>query len=290
MIALVTGQPGSGKSYYAVREIWQALEAGRYVATNVEMTSDWAAKMARGNAARRCIPGRVARIERSYRERLYMTHDLDELFRLRLPGTGEARGLCVLDEAHNWLNARSWRDDDRGPAVRWFTQHRKLGWDVLLITQTAETIDRQVRSLFEYHVHLRNLRRMKVLGLPVVPFTMFMAIWQWHGVQSKSIAKRQAYRLNKTIARTYDTLATSHGLEDDAAEAGLIYLGNGATLPAPSAPVPPARANALPAPLHGRAVAGTAARAAGRLRRPRTPDIAPPPRPRRFDDVTGQPL
>ncbi|MFN8131542.1 MAG: zonular occludens toxin domain-containing protein [Solirubrobacteraceae bacterium] len=59
-----------------------------------------------------------------------MSHDLQELFRVRMPGRREGRGVMVLDEAHNWMNSRLWKDTDRLELVRFFSQHRKLGWDV----------------------------------------------------------------------------------------------------------------------------------------------------------------
>ncbi|MFN8131541.1 MAG: hypothetical protein U0R70_08335 [Solirubrobacteraceae bacterium] len=85
-----------------------------------------------------------------------------------------------------------------------------------------------MRTLFEYHVTLRNLRRMKVAGIPVSPVNLFLAIWKWNGAGG-AVVKRQTYRLNST-AKLYDTLAVSHGLEDDDDDA--IWL------PRPSAPSP----------------------------------------------------
>ena len=46
MLVLVTGTPGAGKSYYAVRTALGALEAGKFVATNVQLTDDWAERYA----------------------------------------------------------------------------------------------------------------------------------------------------------------------------------------------------------------------------------------------------
>jgi hypothetical protein len=227
VIALVVGAPGAGKSYYCVSEILDALEAGKYVATNVELMPGWALAMAKSNFLRRLVPGRVRKTAADYERRLHVTHDLDELFRLRLQPCGscggckrgarcskEGRGRMILDEAHNWMNSRNWRDGDRDVIVRFFTQHRKLGWDVYLISQDENNLDRQVRTLYEYLVKLRNLRRYKVLGIPIVPFNFFLAIWTWND-RSGSIVKRQGRRLRRKIARLYDTMATSHGLDDD---------------------------------------------------------------------------
>lgn len=253
MIELVTGKPGAGKSYYSVRAIHQALERGQLVATNVELSEGWAANMARANGFRRLIPGRVRKVEQRYARSVYVTADLAEIGRLRLAGCGrcktckagkvcakEGRGLLVLDEAHMWLNARTWDQDDAGRGlgrdaavrqrlaiVRLFTQHRKLGWNVVLITQDEANLDTQVRRNFEYHTHLKNLRRFRVAGLvPLVPFNLFVAIRHWHD-SAKSVVGRQVFTLNRRVARCYDTMATSHGLEPDAED--VIVLGGPAT-------------------------------------------------------------
>lgn len=248
MITLVTGKPGHGKSYYAVRQIRDALDRGQIVATNIELREGWSRTFANSNAVRWLIPGRRAKVAQRDAEHVYVTHDITEMGRLRLPACGrcegcrqrgvcrkEGRGLMVLDEAHNWLNSRTWDQDDEGrevtkaqavrnrlSIVRLFSQHRKLGWDVLLLTQDEGNLDTQVRRNFEYHTHLKNLKRYRVLGLmPVVPFNFFIAVTTWHD-STKSRVGTTSFMLNRRIARCYNTMATSHGLELDDADA--IYL------------------------------------------------------------------
>lgn len=221
MIVLVTGPPGSGKTYYTVRKVCDSLERGKFVATNVDFHDGWTDKLARGNVLRWLIPGRRAAMAERFAERTYVTPNLDELFRLRLPGKGESRGVMVLDEAHQWMNSRLWKDTDRLRIVQFFSQHRKLGWDIYLVTQDANNIDRQVRSLFEYHAQLRNLKKMRVLGVPVTPVNLFLCIWKWHAAQG-AIVKREAYRLTGR-AKYYDTMAQTH-LPDWDGDDDLIYL------------------------------------------------------------------
>jgi len=245
-IAMVTGAPGSGKSYYVVREIVAALEKGKLVATNVELQPGWALSIARLNMIRRLIPGRCARVAAEYERRVFITPDLEDLFRVRLAGEGEARGVMVLDEAHNWINARTWDSDETGKTagkgeavrrrlaiVRFFSQHRKLGWNILLITQDEANIDRQVRSLFEYHVKLKNVRNFKVMGVRVCPCNLFVALWFWND-KSRTRVKVQSYRLVRRVARLYDTMALSHGLED--VELEPIPLPRPRAVPVPPAP------------------------------------------------------
>lgn len=219
MIAIVTGPPGAGKSFYAVRKAIDSLERGKYLATNVPLREDWVERAVNRHPLRWAIPGRRRSLQRKWAARTFHSQELHELLSVRLRGRDEGRGVMVLDEAHRWLNARTWKDEDRLALLRFFSAHRHYGWDLYLITQDINNIDRQVRALFEYHVTLRNLRRMKVLGVPVSPVNFFLAVWQWHAASS-AVVKREAYRLNYA-AKLYDT----HGLAADLAEDdGAIWL------------------------------------------------------------------
>jgi adenosyl cobinamide kinase/adenosyl cobinamide phosphate guanylyltransferase len=252
VIVLVTGPLGSGKSYYAVRKIVDAAESGKAVATNVPLVEDWPKRVANHHPLRWVIPGRRRELREKLERSIHIVDPaspdgLQELFRLRLHGRGESRGVMVLDEAHQWLNARLWRAEDRLEIVSWFRMTRKLGWDVYLISQDAESIDRQVRAVFEYHAALRNLRRMKVAGIPVSPINLFLAIWQWHSA-GKAVVKREMFKLNYT-KRLYDTMGL-HGVDDAPEDA--LWLPRTAA-PAPAAPpasasgsAPEARAAAPP--------------------------------------------
>ena len=281
-IALVTGAPGAGKTYYAVRRIKAALESGQMVATNIELAAGWAEDIARSNLLTRLVPGRVRKRAAEYRRRVLVSADLSQLFAVRIAGCRkcdgckrhgtcrrEGRGVMVLDEAHNWINGRTWDVDESGSSardakgaavrrrlevVRFFSQHRKLGWNVDLITQSAESLDAQVRRLMETHVRLRNIGRFKVAGIRIFPVNLFIAIHIWND-PSKSILKRDVYRLVRRTARLYDTMALSHGLDDDDADdQARIVLPRPRSEAPPSGTLPPSpRAGTgipLNAPVH----------------------------------------
>jgi len=220
MISLVTGTLGSGKTYWSVRKIEESLRAGKSVATNVRLVDDFAERIAARSP--RCWFSKtrreryVARLRRYY----FYSDDLDELFAVRLAGRGEGRGVMVLDEAHGWMNSRLWNDNRRLEIVRFFTQARKLGWHVFLITQNENSIDRQVRILFEYLIRLRNMKRLKLAGIPVLPMNLFLAIHQWNGA-GNAITGRDWYRLTWQ-KNLYDTHEIHHGLDDVDAAPGVV--------------------------------------------------------------------
>jgi zona occludens toxin (predicted ATPase) len=222
-MAIVEGPPGAGKSYSAVRRIAAALDRGLPVASNIALVDGWEERLAKANPFRRVIPGRVAEQAAAYRKLFYSSADIEDLMSVRLKGTKEGRGVMVLDEAHVWLNGRSWKDGDRKRMLRFTSAHRHLGWDIYLITQRAESIDTQVRALAEYRILLRNLKRVKVAGLPIFPMNLFVAIWTWESLPG-TIVKREVYRLN-SIARIYNTLALAAA--EDLLPADPIWLPHG---------------------------------------------------------------
>lgn len=78
--------------------------------------------------------------------------------------------LYVIDEAHLFWNARSWQNT--GPAVMFYnSQHRKIGDDVLLISQHVMNVDKQMRSLVQDYTYIRNHRKERfALFFRSIPF------------------------------------------------------------------------------------------------------------------------
>jgi hypothetical protein len=232
---MVTGPLGAGKSFYGIRKACDALEANKFVVTNFAMAPGWTERVANRNAFRWLLGRRRRRLADRWARNFYKVDSLQELIRVRADGQGEGRMVVVIDEAHVFMNARTWRDEDRMRLVEWASASRKLGADVYLITQDLQSLDRQVRDRLTYHVTLRNLKQFKVIGIPVVPFNFFLAIWQYHAA-GKAIVKREAYRLN-WMAKLYDT-------HDLGAFASLVEPEDVIRLPLP-APAPPPAATVI---------------------------------------------
>ena len=69
--------------------------------------------------------------------------------------------------------------------LNFFVQHRKLGYNMILISQNDRQIDRQIRSLFEYEIKHRKVNNFKIGKL--IPVSAFASITYWYGVNEKNL-------------------------------------------------------------------------------------------------------
>lgn len=116
----------------------------------------------------------------------------------------EGHSLLVIDEAGVYFNARDWQVsvNTRKEWIKFISQSRKFGYDVVLIAQDARMIDRQIRSMAEYtvkHVKLRNYKWLKL-----IPWQIFAAVSYWAGGSFKGSLSFVLF--NPLIARRYDTM------------------------------------------------------------------------------------
>lgn len=141
---LITGKKGNGKSIFAVGVIFDALAAGKKVATNLDINLE-----ALGNPYSKKtlirLPDRPT------------VEDFEAIGRGQDGVVEDDNGVIVLDEVSTIFNARSWGDKARQPILDWLVHSRKYGWDVYMIAQGQEQIDKQLRtSLLEYWVQVKR--------------------------------------------------------------------------------------------------------------------------------------
>lgn len=153
-VYVVQGKLGTGKSKFAVGKIREALLAGRRVATNLDLYMD-------------------GLMPPQHRASVIRIPDKPTGAQLDMIGHGnpdsydeDNNGVLVLDELASWLNARQFQDKNRAGLIDWLIHARKKGWDVYLIVQHADMIDKQVRTaLAEYMI--RCVRADKI-RIPIV--------------------------------------------------------------------------------------------------------------------------
>jgi adenosyl cobinamide kinase/adenosyl cobinamide phosphate guanylyltransferase len=211
-ITIVDGPLGSGKSYYAVRLLEEALWRGRPVSTNVELVEDWADIIAR----HRILVGpnreqrRQAHAQRMRSLYYYSDDVVDVLYAdIEWPdgrAIKENDGLMVIDEAHSVLNNRLFAEEGRKELVDRIRQLRKRGWECDVITQHVESVDKHVRDAGTYRVELVNWKRRYWW----FPFNLFLALRFFAGDKTagkgRKPMERSLYRMDVYIASLYNTM------------------------------------------------------------------------------------
>lgn len=223
MIRAVVGKLRSGKTCHSVCELTDALLDGKPVATNIRLVDGWEYRLARRRLVtklrgKQAVEQEAARL----RSRYLFSRDLDELQAVELgcsvcglsrsencghsDGFREQRGLWVLDEAHEVLNARTWSQEDRNRQVQWISLAGHRGWKVLLITHDIESLDRQIRARVTDIEYVRDLRQVQIAGIPLVPVPVFLLIRVWNaGSGAKRHISRRRVRMLDDRAKLYDT-------------------------------------------------------------------------------------
>lgn len=198
----VEGKLGTGKTKFAVWQAQQAMLEGRRVASNVDL-KPWLMVNRRGVSYCR-IPDKPS------------AHDLEAIGHGNPDSYDEERnGVLILDELGTWLNSRSFQDKQRAHLLDWLIHARKFGWDVFLIVQDAQMIDKQVReSLLEYRCRCMRFDKVKV---PIIGGILGAFVKRWgylprmHNVAARVgdgpgaiVAERWTYR-GDDLHACYDT-------------------------------------------------------------------------------------
>lgn len=206
MITAYTGLPGSGKTLHVMREALWAARRGQGIVTNVAI--DWGAA------------GIHPRGGYAYMPTLGIDAGPDDVMgartvrRAMASGGGEGRWLIVWDEAQIALGSRDWNAAGRREWLRWFAEHRKVGANVILVTQDLSGLDKRVRGLVEYETIHRNATHARgVLGVlaaifPMPPIVAAVTYWavmgRGRGARTGAewiIGTKRLYGMYNTCAR-----------------------------------------------------------------------------------------
>lgn len=238
MILLLTGTPGSGKSAAAVDMGLEHVCNGGVVVSNFELTNDWFDKLARFHWSTWFSADRRRRRGSMLRDRWWSYRTLDDLWHIPdqfccylssgMRKQFEGRYLLIIDEAQLIFNARSWQRNF--PWIEFFSQHRKLGYDVILIAHDDQMIDSQVRSFIELRIQLRNMRHI-FLPIPFLKISvsqlffcrnLIHARWRYYGTAllGGEAFRNRLHRLSLWKLKLYDSLRLFR--EGDDAGAGSL--------------------------------------------------------------------
>lgn len=190
MIWLYSGTPGSGKSYHALKDILAKVkrkennkvianfpvDCGKYQSNfiykdNTEITISYLVQFARDN------------------------HKIGI----------ENQTLVVIDEAGVKFNCRDGFSGTtskiRMEWLKFFAQHRKLGYNFILVAQSDKQLDKQIRLNLEYDVIHKKINNF----FWFLPITTFLAVSRWYGQKMK--VGHEVIIFSKRVARKYDSYA-----------------------------------------------------------------------------------
>ncbi|HFJ3371659.1 TPA: zonular occludens toxin domain-containing protein [Salmonella enterica] len=126
----VTGKLGAGKGLYCDYEMVKYYREGRRVVTNYPVDTHLLGPDSVNPVT--VLPAHPR------------PQDLQALGRGCPDEEKEKFGAVFLDEAGTWLNSRTYGDKNRLALIDWFIHSRHLGWDVFIIVQNEEMIDKQI--------------------------------------------------------------------------------------------------------------------------------------------------
>lgn len=221
---MYTGSVGSGKSYHATELGLQWIKRGKHVVANFP-------------------------IKKKKRRTKFMQHIEDKMFarwiympEITVPKLialsiekgwlgKESQCLLLIDEAGVYFNSRDWQIAGQA-RMRWIkfgSQSRKMGYDIIFVCQFDRMIDRQIRSLAEYEVkHLKANNSFMFRFLSIFRITLFLYVYRWYQTKLKANLRFGIYK--PWIANRYDTMRTFN-LDELIDEIRKMY--DGTIVPAP---------------------------------------------------------
>lgn len=204
MIYLYSGTPGSGKSLHTARVIYYSLKRGCPVVANFPINLDK-------------IKGR--RTEFIEKDNFSLTPDfLIEYARDFFHGKPVKEGslLLVIDECQLMFNAREWNIKGRADWLSFFTQHRKYGYDIILVAQFDRMIDRQIRALIEYEQIHRKVSNFGIKGKILSLFAcgkLFVSVKVWYPMKEK--VGSEFFKAHKRYYSLYDTFNSFSSVSEE---------------------------------------------------------------------------
>lgn len=179
MISLYSGTPGSGKSLHIAQRIYHGLRRGRPTICNFEVNL-------------KSIKNNFKSLPFLYLDNTEMTANrLIEYSKNFWKGKSKIKEdsiLLVIDECQLLFNSRDWQQKGRKEWLSFFSQHRKYGFEIVLVAQFDGMVDRQIRSLIEYNVIHRKASNFGIFGkiFTILSFgSLFCAVRIWYPLNER---------------------------------------------------------------------------------------------------------
>lgn len=220
MLSLYSGTPGGGKSYHATHLGLEWVRKGKYVIANfpIKMPEKFIFKFERKiweNMLERWL----------FVEEITVAYLISKSFEMGWFGH-ESKCLILIDEAGVIFNARDWQvlAAERTKWIKFMSQHRKMGYDIVMVAQFDRMIDRQMRGCIEYEVrHLKANNSFFLSFLSLFKITLFLYVYKWYQTKLKGSMRFAVYR--PSIGKRYDTFRTFN-LEELLVDLERYYSGS----------------------------------------------------------------
>jgi hypothetical protein len=194
MIRAYTGTPGSGKTLDVMRAICHALRANKKVLCNIRLR-----ELPDNLEKKRHLIEYLKDSDITPRNLLryaVLQHDLSDQGK-------EYQTLVVIDECQLIFSDTVMKKWQERQWLRFFSQHRKLRYNFLLITQDLRGgMVRQIRDKVEHeilHWKLSNMPTKSIifgiilLMIQLLPFDVFISIEKW-GASSERVKRLFLYK------------------------------------------------------------------------------------------------
>ena len=227
-IHFISGKPGGGKTLYSVKLIVEELvRSNRCIITNVPLLLPRLNEYLQQNYPKlfeerftgeqlRHISSRIILLDEDDLPKFF-TYRPDDV-RLESVSNQEWKAgkrpdfsqvkdggvLYVLDEVHIAFNARAWAETGH-EVLYYLSQHRKLGDDVICITQAIGNVDKQFRSVAQDFTYLRNLSKQRA-GLFRLPAMFIRSTYAQPATDNSKAMETGTFKLDVSgLASCYDT-------------------------------------------------------------------------------------
>lgn len=192
MISLYSGTPGSGKSLHVAEKIYYRLLSRNDVIATFNINLDVISKKGKRKIGKFVCQDYSNLTVKWLIDYAKNNHKIGK----------ESQTLVVIDECQIIFNPREFNRTDRLQWITFFTQHRKLGYDFILITQFDRLIDRQIRSLIEYEYKHLKANNNGFLGA-ILPFSMFSVRKYWYCV--RELISSEVFLYKRKYGELYDS-------------------------------------------------------------------------------------
>lgn len=191
MIIMHEGVPGTGKTYDAVRKVIDNLRLGRTVCTNIEgMELD---------VQQEAIKAVSGLSDYDFKKRFIFipVSEIYSFWKMCPEGS-----MIVIDEVHKYFNSRDWQTDANRGLGDWASTHRHHGYDLIMITQNIEKLDKQARGLTEWTY---RYKKINFLGSLV---RQSYVVFAYAGDDTKEYISKQIRNYDKKYFPCYKSFAT----------------------------------------------------------------------------------